>query len=182
MPTDKQIAASRRNGRKSQGPKTSEGKFRSALNSLRHGAYATHYILSTEDPKVFRNFANDLVNETRPNSAAELEIVDQMICNAWHRRRLSALLTQRVNNAIDQLAKTESLPVPELNVRAYELLETEKPSFAHQELLELRFGTAFQRSLARLQSSRAYDAKMSQNQAKRRNEPSNTLTPLARAA
>ena len=168
MSTTKQIAASRRNGHISKGPKTNEGKFRSSLNALRHGAYAANYVLTTEDTQVFHNFANDLVNDTRPTSTAELEIVDQMICNAWRRRRLSALLTQRVNNAIDQVAKAETLPIPELNVRAYELLEAERPSFAHQELLELRFGTAFQRSFARLQSSRAHDAKMFEKLAKRR--------------
>ena len=182
MPTPKQIAASRRNGRASKGPKTNEGKFRSSLNALRHGAYASNYVLTTEDTQVFRNFANDLVNDTRPTSTAELEIVDQMISNAWRRRRLSALLTQRVNNAIQQVATADDLSVPERNVRAYEFLETEKPSFAHQELLELRFGTAFQRSLGRLQSSRAHDAKMAEKLAKIRNEPSNSLTPLSQAA
>jgi hypothetical protein len=37
MSTERKIAANRRNGRKSYGPKTSVGKLRSSRNALRHG-------------------------------------------------------------------------------------------------------------------------------------------------
>jgi hypothetical protein len=37
MSSEKQIAANRRNGRKSRDPKTDTGKRRASLNALRHG-------------------------------------------------------------------------------------------------------------------------------------------------
>jgi hypothetical protein len=37
MSSQKQIAANRRNGRKSRGPRTAAGKFVSSRNALRHG-------------------------------------------------------------------------------------------------------------------------------------------------
>jgi len=37
MATEKQIAANRRNAKKSTGPRTQEGKARSRMNALRHG-------------------------------------------------------------------------------------------------------------------------------------------------
>jgi hypothetical protein len=37
MSSEKQIAANRRNGRKSKGPRTAPGKARASRNALRHG-------------------------------------------------------------------------------------------------------------------------------------------------
>ena len=48
MPTDKQKAASRANGARSRGPKTPEGKARSARNSLNHGLLARAILLEGE--------------------------------------------------------------------------------------------------------------------------------------
>ncbi len=48
MPTDKQITASRANGARSRGPKTPEGKARSARNSTHHGLLARVLLLEGE--------------------------------------------------------------------------------------------------------------------------------------
>jgi hypothetical protein len=41
MPSERQIAANRRNAKKSSGPRTADGKARSRRNSLRHGLSVT---------------------------------------------------------------------------------------------------------------------------------------------
>ncbi|WP_162179887.1 hypothetical protein [Bryobacter aggregatus] len=171
MITEAQVEARRANGRKSRGPRTTEGKFRSSLNALRHGAYSHNYVIRTEDAEVFRNFANDIIAEIEPKSAIELELVDHLLLNAWRRRRLTTLLNQRANRTIEEVAAESTESISDLNLRAFEKLETEWPSYTHQQQLEFRFASAFQRTLLRLQSLRRNEAQMAYKQQKRRNEP-----------
>jgi hypothetical protein len=43
--TPAQIEASRRNGARSKGPVTAEGKARASRNALKHGLTATHHLV-----------------------------------------------------------------------------------------------------------------------------------------
>ena len=59
--------ASRRNGAKSNGPKTPEGKARSAQNALKHGFRAQKYIvLPCEDAAAFEALEAALMEELAP--------------------------------------------------------------------------------------------------------------------
>ena len=55
MASQRQIAANRRNGAKSRGPRSQEGKARSRMNALRHGLAAVwiNTITGTDDDKAF---------------------------------------------------------------------------------------------------------------------------------
>ncbi len=183
MATEKQIAANRRNSQKSTGPKTREGKFKSSLNALRHGVYSETHIIKTEDAAIFSNLAQEILDELQPQTPTELELVDQLIQTVWRRRRITALIHMRLNQAIDevvteqaasdQINMEQSLVQPEqtrptpsqITVLAIEKLENLKPSFARQETLELRLMALFQRTLSRLEQVRkiANKAKLEQN-------------------
>ena len=53
--TPAQIEASRRNGARSRGPVTEEGKFRASRNALTHGLTAMeHLVLEDEAPGAWR--------------------------------------------------------------------------------------------------------------------------------
>ncbi len=162
MATEKQIAANRRNSQKSTGPKTREGKFKTSLNALRHGACSETHILLTEDAGIFKNLAQEILDELQPQTPTELELVDQLIQTVWRRRRITSLIQMRLNQAIEeviteqtQIQPAQDRPTPtQVTVLAMEKLENLKPSFARQEAMELRLMALFQRTLNRLEHVR----------------------------
>ena len=72
MATEKQIAANRANAPRSTGPRTAEGKARSAENSLVHGLTAQQVVISIEDRCAYEELRATLIAEHRPVGAQEL--------------------------------------------------------------------------------------------------------------
>jgi hypothetical protein len=65
--------ASRRNGARSRGPKTPEGKARSAQNALKHGMRAQKYVvLPEEDAAEFTALEAALMEELAPIGALQV--------------------------------------------------------------------------------------------------------------
>jgi hypothetical protein len=56
MASTKQIAANRRNARKSTGPRTREGELQSRQNTVRHGLTAETVIAVLEDSEDYQRF------------------------------------------------------------------------------------------------------------------------------
>ena len=66
-------AASRRNGAKSRGPRTPEGKARSAKNALKHGLCAQrNVVLGDEDLDEFEALEAALMAELAPQGALQI--------------------------------------------------------------------------------------------------------------
>jgi len=79
--------ASRRNGAKSRGPRTPEGKARSARNALKHGLRAQHYVvLGDEDLTAFDALEAALTAELAPEGALQAVLV-RRIAAAWRLER-----------------------------------------------------------------------------------------------
>ena len=80
--------ASRRNGAKSRGPKTPEGKARSARNALKHGMRAEkHVVLPDEDAGEFAAFEAALVAELAPVGALQTVLARRVAVAAWRLER-----------------------------------------------------------------------------------------------
>ncbi len=66
MTTNAQIKANRNYAKKSTGPRTEEGKTRSAKNALKHGLLARDTVLPGEDPADFDRQLSALEADIQP--------------------------------------------------------------------------------------------------------------------
>ncbi len=96
-----QIAASRRNGARSRGPRTAAGKARSAGNALRHGlASRTVVLVREEDRAAYEALRTDIMARHRPKGALE-EHWAQRLCDAlWRQARLDLLEARALESLI----------------------------------------------------------------------------------
>jgi hypothetical protein len=93
MPTEKQIAANRRNAQKSTGPKTDHGKSISRLNARREGFTGQIIILDAEDRPHFEKFKSDLIADLRPKTTLELSLAHGIAWDTWRLNHLRAVET-----------------------------------------------------------------------------------------
>jgi hypothetical protein len=85
-------AASRRNGAKSCGPKTAEGKARSAQNALKHGFRAQkHIVLPSEDAAEFEALEAALIEELAPVGALQSVLAQRVVAASWRLARAERL-------------------------------------------------------------------------------------------
>jgi hypothetical protein len=74
------------------GPQSSEGKARSSMNAMRHGAFASDVVIRSgalkEDPAEFERFTADYVEHFCPQSNAERRKLFDIVEVEWRRRRL----------------------------------------------------------------------------------------------
>jgi hypothetical protein len=84
--------ASRRNGAKSCGPKTPEGKARSAQNALKHGFRAQkHMVLPGEDAAELAALEAALIEELAPVGALQAALAQRVVSAVWRLSRAERL-------------------------------------------------------------------------------------------
>jgi len=86
MATQAQIDAARRNGAKSHGPKTPDGKAISSMNALRHGMTAKAVLLTNENPEAYCKLAASYYEKFQPTDDVERDLVDEMVVAKWRQR------------------------------------------------------------------------------------------------
>jgi hypothetical protein len=111
--TDAQKAASRRNGAKSRGPATPEGRNVSRNNTFRHGMLAKTILLEGESRQIFREFIAHLENTFFPDTPYEMTLVETMAIAKWRQMRLAGMERAAVRHQLRQHAEQENAtPLP----------------------------------------------------------------------
>src|SRR5438105_128854 len=87
MATDAQIAANQQNAQASTGPRTPEGKARSAQNSTSHGLFARRDFVLSCETSAYEELTALLLEDLQPETTLERTIAAEIISAAWRLRR-----------------------------------------------------------------------------------------------
>ena len=86
-----QIEANRANALLSTGPRTPEGKERSARNAVRHGLTSAAAFLPNEDPQAYQDFCRKLIDDLRPKGALEEQLARALADTQWRLNRCRSI-------------------------------------------------------------------------------------------
>jgi hypothetical protein len=84
-------ATNHANSLHSTGPRTEQGKQRSSLNALRHGLTARTAVLPTEDPDDYQRHIQQFLDEHKPATPTETQLVHEIANTAWRLNRIPSL-------------------------------------------------------------------------------------------
>ncbi len=156
--TDKQKAASRANGSKSEGPKTPRGKTRSSLNGLTHGFSAHSLILPNESRRDYNELVHSFVTEFAPRGEVETILVQRMISAQWHLYRVATFERIAMINAAEAITDVPPTVTAEgtweepaaRDAMAFEAVHGRVGSGSVYQLSELRYQHQFSKALNQL--------------------------------
>jgi hypothetical protein len=87
LTTIAKIEANRRNALRSTGPRTPEGRARSAVNHASHWLTCTTILVPGEDPEVLQRLQEELTVSLQPVGALEELLADRIVSATWRLRR-----------------------------------------------------------------------------------------------
>ena len=87
----RRTAVNRANSAHSTGPRTESGKQRSSLNALSHGLTARTAVLPTEDPEAYQRHIQQFLDEHKPATPTETQLVHEIADTAWRLNRIPLL-------------------------------------------------------------------------------------------
>ena len=99
MTSPAKTGSNKKNAKKSTGPRTREGKARSAANAMTHGVLSRNLLLPDEDEAEWQELLTRLVTELQPVGTLEQILVERIAVAAWRQRRLVRVETARIQVA-----------------------------------------------------------------------------------
>jgi hypothetical protein len=96
--SQRKIEANRRNAKKSTGPKTEEGKVRSAMNSIKYGIYSDKYLIKDESYEEFDNYRRKILKCLNPTNPVLFDMATHVVSNGWEYQRCTLLESKILNS------------------------------------------------------------------------------------
>src|ERR1700738_1398617 len=90
--TEAQLNANRQNAQHSTGPRTPEGKQRSALNASRHNLTGQVRVTTPEDQVAYDNHCQGFFEDFKPRGSAEKHLTQTLADKQWQMHYASSLL------------------------------------------------------------------------------------------
>jgi hypothetical protein len=134
-------AVNRANALHSTGPRTSEGKQRSARNAIRHGLTARTAVLPSEDPAAFELHCRQFFDEHNPKTQTETQLVQELADTSWRLNRIPLLEA----NLLKEATRPECHSNPQPTIQSLSMLG----------LHSARLSRQFQKTLDQLRSIQA---------------------------
>ena len=124
--SQKRIEANRRNAQKSTGPRSPEGKTRSAQNATTHG-HASHRfnplqsgcLLRMEEKSEFEGILQDYIGTYHPQHRDELDLLTEAVFAKWKQQRLWLAETSQVEVAMALHERDLQKVLPKTNAGAH---------------------------------------------------------------
>jgi hypothetical protein len=101
MASPAQITANRLNAQHSTGPRTPEGKARSAANSLKAGYHSSTLVIPGEMRAEFDEYRRALLKMTAPANVIEEDHFRRLLLHGWNLRRVQDAETQALLDGAD---------------------------------------------------------------------------------
>ena len=113
--TSVRIEANRANAQHSTGPRTEEGKARSALNAIKHGLTAASALLPGEDPAEYERHVQSYQSEYQPQTASEEDLTRELADTAWRQKRIPRLEAALLGVCAEFQDETTTEPSPRIS-------------------------------------------------------------------
>ena len=117
------LAANAANAQHSTGPRTAEGKARSAQNARSHGLTARELVIAPDEREEFEELLAGYQAEVQPSGAIQQSLFDALVAAAWNLRRArraeaelcanttsyhDLLANEEIQASLDRLARHQS--------------------------------------------------------------------------
>ena len=102
MVSKKQVSANRENAKKSTGPKTPQGKAKSAQNAVTHGLTACCNIIDLEDREEFHFFRREMLDDLYPIGPMQYRLAERIVSLSWRLRRAEIMHDKTIDDLLQK--------------------------------------------------------------------------------